>query len=146
MTKHLPATTPPAIHPLDPDQILGTPTPTPTSSQLADSFKRFTSAASELTSELSSKVTQKLEQSDTGKKMLDAGTKATAVAKDVYENSADTANKMLKNISGAEVQAQVVALAEQQRRYNDILATRLAEALARIETLEAQVKVLSDGC
>ncbi|MBK7424332.1 MAG: hypothetical protein IPJ48_15315 [Propionivibrio sp.] len=42
---------------------------------------------------------------------------------------------------GAEVLRQVVALIEQQRRYNDILATRLAEALARIASLEEQLKV-----
>lgn len=114
-------------------------------SSLTDSFKRFTNAAGDLTSELSNSVKQTIEQSETGKKMLDAGSKATAVAKDVYDGAAKTGDKVLRNISGAEVHAQVIALAEQQRRYNDILATRLAEALGRIENLEAQVKALSDG-
>lgn len=142
MTKKLPATTRPETHLLD--SVILTPPVTPTSS-LTKSFKRFTDAAGELTSEVSNSAKRTMEQSETGKKILKAGNKATAVAKDVYKGAAETGDKVLRNISGAEVHAQVIALAEQQRRYNDILATRLAEALGRIENLEAQVKALSDG-
>lgn len=37
---------------------------------------------------------------------------------------------------------QIESLLNQQRRYNDVLATRLAEALARIDKLEDIVKGL----
>lgn len=43
------------------------------------------------------------------------------------------------NVSGAKVLEQANALIEQQRKYNDVLATRLAEALDEIKNLNARV-------
>lgn len=43
------------------------------------------------------------------------------------------------NVSGAKVLEQANALIEQQRKYNDMLATRLAEALDEIKNLNARV-------
>lgn len=49
---------------------------------------------------------------------------------------ANTANKQLDILSGKEVLAVVQARLDLQARYNDVLATKLEEALARIEKLE----------
>jgi hypothetical protein len=46
------------------------------------------------------------------------------------------------NVSGAKVLEQANALISQQKKYNDVLATRLAEALDEIRTLRARVDVL----
>ena len=52
------------------------------------------------------------------------------------------------NVSGAKVLEQANALIEQQRKYNDVLATRLAEALDEIKDLNARVGRLekTDDC
>lgn len=73
------------------------------------------------------------------------GSQAADVAGKVYEEATATGKKLGDNLSGAEAQARIAALVEQQRRYNDILATRLAEALDRIEKLETHVARLSRG-
>lgn len=44
-----------------------------------------------------------------------------------------------QNITGEAALTEANALADKQRRYNDVLATRLAEALDRIELLEKRV-------
>ena len=67
------------------------------------------------------------------------GDKAVKAGGKALRQAANTGQKISDNLSGAEVQARIVALVEQQRRYNDILATRLAEALDRIEKLEKQI-------
>ncbi len=52
------------------------------------------------------------------------------------------------HISGAKVLDQANALIEQQRKYNNVLATRLAEALDEIKALKGRVDRLekSDDC
>ena len=48
------------------------------------------------------------------------------------------------NVSGAKSLEQASALIEQQKKYNDVLATRVAEALDEIKALKARVASLED--
>lgn len=84
-----------------------------------------------------------LDQTETGRKAKELGGKAADIGTKVVSEASDTAKKIGANLSGEDVQRRVEELLEQQRRYNDILATRLAEALDRIEKLEQQVAKLS---
>ena len=58
------------------------------------------------------------------------------------EKIADKANGAIETISGTEALAQTYKFVEQQRIYNDVLATRLAEALDEIKSLNARVSDL----
>lgn len=86
-----------------------------------------------------------LEASEGGRNLLAGTRRVKDAAGELYDGATKAGNKLVDNISGAEAQALVGELLAQQRRYNDILATRLAEALDRIEHLEQQVKSLSDA-
>lgn len=86
-----------------------------------------------------------LSKSEGGRTVLDAAQKTKDVAGRAYDGAVEAGGKLIDNISGAEATARIEELLAGQRRYNDILATRLAEALDRIEALEAEVKRLSDG-
>lgn len=85
----------------------------------------------------------KLDQSEAGRKAKEYGNKAVEISGKAFDEASVTAKKIGANLSGEDVQRRVEELLEQQRRYNDILATRLAEALDRIEKLEQQVAKLS---
>lgn len=115
------------------------------SPDLKGGLGRFTGALAEAASSLINKGSNLLDQSDVGKKVKEVGGQAADLAGKLYEEATETSKKLGDNLSGAEAQARIAALVEQQRRYNDILATRLAEALDRIEKLEAQVARLSRG-
>lgn len=86
-----------------------------------------------------------LATSEGGRKLLDATQKTKEAVAGVYDGAVEAGSKLVDNLSGAEVAAKIEQLLAGQRRYNDILATRLAEALDRIEVLEEEVKRLSDG-
>ena len=111
---------------------------------VSDGFKSASSAVGSMSNDLKRRATQTLEQTDNGKQFLLAGEKVATVAGDIYDGAALSGNKMLANLSGAEAHASIVKLVEQQSRYNDILATRLAEALDRIQQLEKQVTLLHE--
>jgi hypothetical protein len=85
----------------------------------------------------------KLDQSDAGRKAKEIGNKAADMGGKLLDEASVTAKKIGSNLSGEESQIRIEALIEQQRRYNDIIATRLAEALDRIEKLEGQVEKLT---
>jgi len=120
-----------------------------TASDLLTGLKRVGSAVTSAVTEAVTTVGVRgniyLEQSDTGKKAKALGAQATDLAGKTIDGVSTAVNKIGANLSGEEAQARIAALVEQQRRYNDILATRLAEALDRIENLEAQVARLSRG-
>ncbi len=84
-------------------------------------------------------VTEKLESTERGQQALRVGLKAADVVKAGAHAVAEVTGKVTDNLSGAEAHARIVEFVDQQRRYNDILATRLAEALSRIEQLESQI-------
>ena len=84
-----------------------------------------------------------LRKHPSGQSVIDFTNKTTETVSEAYKGVTDATGKIIDNISGAEAQQQIAALLEKQRRYNDILATRLAEALDRIEKLEQQVAKLS---
>ncbi len=115
------------------------------SRDLKGGLGRLTGALAEATTSLINRGSNLLDQSDAGKKVKEMGSQAADVAGKVYEEATATGKKLGDNLSGAEAQARIAALVEQQRRYNDILATRLAEALDRIEKLETHVARLSRG-
>jgi hypothetical protein len=81
-------------------------------------------------------ITSKLEGTETGQKALWVGGKTADALKSGVQAVAEATGKVTDNLSGAEVHERILEFVDQQRRYNDILATRLAEALARIEQLE----------
>lgn len=85
----------------------------------------------------------KLDETEAGRKAKEIGNKAADIGGKIVDEAKVTAIKIGSNLSGEEAQVRIEALVEQQRRYNDILATRLAEALDRIEKLELQVEKLS---
>jgi len=74
-----------------------------------------------------------------GQSVIDFANKTTETVSDAYRGITEASSKIIDNVSGTESQVRIAALVEQQRRYNDILATRLAEALDRIEKLENEV-------
>lgn len=87
-------------------------------------------------SAISQSVAKKLEGSDAGQKALWVGAKTADALKSGAQAVADATGRVTDNLSGAEVHDRILEFVDQQRRYNDILATRLAEALTRIEQLE----------
>jgi hypothetical protein len=84
-------------------------------------------------------VTKKLESTERGQQALWVGSKAADALKSGAQVVAEVTGKVTDNISGADAHARIVEFVDQQRRYNDILATRLAEALSRIEQLESRM-------
>lgn len=114
-----------------------------TSLGFANSLKNLGSALSDVASSAIKSGSEILDQSETGRKAKEYGSKAADLASKVVDEAAITGKKISANLSGEEAQLRIEALVDQQRRYNDILATRLAEALDRIEALERQVKELS---
>lgn len=109
------------------------------SSVLFGGLERIAGAITDATTSLVNKGGHLLDHTQAGKIAKGVGVQAVDLAGKVYEEAAATGKKIGDNLSGAEVQARITALVEQQRRYNDILATRLAEALDRIEKLEKQL-------
>lgn len=88
---------------------------------------------------------KELEKSEGGRTLLDAAKKTKVTMAKARDGAVEAGGKFVDNISGAEAVARIEDLLAGQRRYNDILATRLAEALDRIDTLETAVNRLSDG-
>lgn len=89
-------------------------------------------------------VSDRLDQSETGRAIKDVSTKAAGLASEAGAGVSIAAEKAINNINGTEALRQIEELVAQQRRYNDVLATRLAEALTRIDHLEQQVKQLTN--
>ena len=110
---------------------------------LSERVKGYKSAASGLGSAVSTKLTNVLEQSDVGKKAVKAGKKGAGLALDTIKVAQEAGGKVVGTLSGEEIHTRIKEAVDQQRRYNDILATRLAEALDRIEKLEQHVEALS---
>jgi hypothetical protein len=80
-------------------------------------------------------------------KAIEAGKVITGAAVETGQATSSAAGKLWANLSGEEVYKRITEMVEQQRFYNDILATRLAEALNRIEKLEQKnKKEVLDGC
>lgn len=109
-----------------------------------DRTKSFVSETATQAGRLTNAASEKLDQSDKGRAIKAAGNKVKVGATEVCNEVTAATEKVLKNINGTEAQIHIVELVEQQRRYNDILATRLAEALRRIDQLELQVKKLAN--
>lgn len=77
--------------------------------------------------------------------IIGAGGKLVGVGGDMAQGFGNAATGLFANLSGEEALAKIATLIEQQRRYNDVLATRLAEALGRIEELEKKIEVSPRG-
>lgn len=88
---------------------------------------------------------QELNKTEAGRTTKEMAGKLAKTAKDTVQGVSDSTTKIIDNISGAEANAKIQQLLETQQRFNDILATRLAEALDRIEHLEREVERLSNG-
>jgi hypothetical protein len=73
-------------------------------------------------------------------KAIETGKFITGAAVEAGQAITDAAGKLGANLSGEEVHKLITEMMEKQSRYNDILATRLAEALNRIEKLERQAE------
>jgi hypothetical protein len=83
---------------------------------------------------------KELEKSNGGKATIVIANKLENALGDVYEGATEAIDKF----SGNEALAKTIKLVEQQRHYNDVLATRLAEALDEIKTLKARVVRLEE--
>lgn len=77
--------------------------------------------------------------------IIGAGGKLVGLGGDVAQGVGNAATGLFANLSGEEALEKIATLIEQQRRYNDVLATRLAEALGRIEELEKKIEVSPHG-
>lgn len=80
-----------------------------------------------------------------GRRLVENTKSAADAVEGAFVAVKDAGSRLVDNISGAEVIVKIEELAAGQRRYNNILATRLADALDRIDQLEAEVRRLSDG-
>ncbi len=116
----------------------GPPLPPPEASVMAKVIAMAKIGYDTFTSELP----KELSKTEAGQKVLDGSRKVTHAIGDAYDGASNAGSKLVDNLSGAEAMMQIESLLNQQRRYNDVLATRLAEALARIDKLEDIVKGL----
>lgn len=114
-----------------------------TESGFLSSLKNLGTAIKDVGKSAADSTSALLDEYEAGRKAKEYGGKAADLAGEIAESVTDTTKKISSNLSGEEAQIRIEALVEQQRRYNDILATRLAEALDRIENLEKQVENLS---
>ena len=114
-----------------------------TESGFLSSWKNFGTAIVDVSTSAVESASAKLDEYEAGRKAKDIGNKAADMGGKLLDEASITAKKIGANLSGEEAQIKIQALVEQQRRYNDILATRLAEALGRIEILEAKMENLS---
>ena len=121
-----------------------TPKQSNKNSNWPDRLKGIASKVGTKATRLADDASEKMEQSPKGRAIKAAHNKAAAAVSEVFDGVSAATDKVLININGTEAQTHIVKLVEQQRRYNDILATRLAEALNRIDQLELQVKKLSN--
>ena len=126
-----------------PENKPATATKPETESGFLSSLKNLGTAFVDVGTSAVESASAKLDEYEAGRKAKEIGNKAADLAGEIAESVTDTTKKIGSNLSGEEAQVRIEALVEQQRRYNDILATRLAEALDRIDKLEKQVENLS---
>jgi predicted transcriptional regulator len=108
-----------------------------------DKFKKVGSALGELGTSVADGTSDLIGGTKAGRIAQEIGGKVIDGAKDVGRNISVATDKIGSNLSGEEAHTRIKELVAQQTRYNDILATRLAEALDRIEVLEKEMKALS---
>lgn len=87
-----------------------------------------------------------LGKTEIGRTAKNAVSQTADAVREVGSTAASTAEDIRNTVNGAGTLNAVKELLENQRRYNDILATRLAEALCRIEQLEKKVGHASNDC
>jgi hypothetical protein len=127
----------------DPNQ--GSQIITANSRTIFDRFKEVGSALGELSTSVAEGTSKLIEGTKAGQKAAEIGGKVFDGAKEIGKGLSDATGKIGANLSGEEAHTKMQELVMQQTRYNDILATRLAEALDRIDKLEQQVERLSRG-
>lgn len=110
-----------------------------------DRFKKMGNALGELGASVAEGASEMMTSTKAGQKAAEIGGKVLDGAKEIGKGLSDATDKIGANLSGEEAQTKMQELVMQQTRYNDILATRLAEALDRIDKLEQQVERLSRG-
>lgn len=113
-------------------------------SEITDKAKLLVSSVTDVVTTATKTASDRLERTETGRTIKKAGVKTVDFAGEVTTGVSSAAEKAVNNINGTEALRRIEELVAQQRRYNDVLATRLAEALTRIDHLEQQVKQLSN--
>ena len=126
-----------------PENKATTATKPETESGFLSSLKNLGTAFVDVGTKSVESASAKLDEYEAGRKAKEIGNKAADIGGKFVDEAAVAAKKIGSNLSGEEAQLRIEALVEQQRRYNDILATRLAEALDRIKKLEVKVESLS---
>jgi hypothetical protein len=122
------------------------PQPIPTKKTgIFDGVKNVGSALGDLGTLMADGASELIGSTKAGQKAAEIGGQVADGAKKLGKGIADAGEKIGSNLSGAEAHTKIQELVAQQTRYNDILATRLAEALDRIEVLEKEMKALSRG-
>jgi hypothetical protein len=122
------------------------PQPTPAGKTgVIDSLKKVTSAIGDLGTSVTEGASELIGSTKVGQKAAVFGGQIADGAKTFGKGIVEAGEKIGSNLTGAETHTKIQELAAQQTRYNDILATRLAEALGRIEVLEQEMKALSRG-
>lgn len=112
---------------------------------ILDSLKKVGSAIGDLGTSVADGTSGLIGGTKAGQTAAKIGVKAFDGVKVAAKEISDAGGKIGSKLSGEETHTRIQELVTQQTRYNDILATRLAESLDRIEKLEQQVEKLSRG-